>query len=65
MNNYELDLELSKKFGRKIERDFNVNAGLDATDNLPEFIQKENLIDLPDRSWDIDPKEISSFWKEM
>jgi aldehyde:ferredoxin oxidoreductase len=49
----------------KFERDFNVNAGLDATDYLPEFIQNENLIDLPDRKWDIDSNEISSFWDKL
>jgi len=57
-------VEMGQKW-LKIERDFNINAGLDATDYLPAFIQKENLIDLPDRSWDIDPKEISSFWKKL
>ena len=49
----------------KIERDFNVAAGLGATDNLPAFILKENLIDLEDRSWDIEQEEISSFWKKL
>ena len=48
-----------------IEREFNLNAGLNAIDELPAFIQKENLRDQPDRSWDIEPKEISSFWEKL
>jgi len=57
-------IEMGQKW-LKIERDFNLSAGLSAIDDLPTFIQKENLSDLPDRSWDIDPKEISSFWDKL
>lgn len=57
-------VEMGQKW-LKIERDFNMNAGLGATDDLPTFIQKENLSDLPDRSWDIEQDEISSFWKKL
>ncbi len=57
-------VEMGQKW-LKIERDFNLNAGLGATDYLPAFMQEENLIDLPDRSWDIDPEDISSFWKKL
>ncbi len=67
---YEWDLTTDEliDMGRnwlKIERDFNVAAGLSATDNLPAFIQKEKLIDLENRSWDIEQEEISSFWKKL
>ena len=65
---WDLKTEDLVKMGQKwlkIERDFNLSAGLGATDDLPTFIQKENLSDLPDRSWDIDSNEISSFWDKL
>ncbi|MHA1474839.1 MAG: aldehyde ferredoxin oxidoreductase family protein [Promethearchaeota archaeon] len=64
--NLETDdlVEMGQKW-LKLERDFNIAAGLGATDDLPAFILDENLIDLPDRSWDIEQKEISSFWKKL
>jgi aldehyde:ferredoxin oxidoreductase len=47
-----------------MERDFNVAAGLAATDTLPKFMLEENLEEAPFR-WDFDPDEINHYWDDF
>jgi aldehyde:ferredoxin oxidoreductase len=49
--------------GLKMEKDFNVQAGLPETEDMPEFITNEPLEEI-DRRWDIDLDEIASFWDQ-
>ncbi|MHA1767419.1 MAG: aldehyde ferredoxin oxidoreductase C-terminal domain-containing protein [Promethearchaeota archaeon] len=57
-------IEMGKKW-LKIEHEFNLHARLKEPENLPDFMIKEKLSDQPERSWDIDSNEISSYWNEL
>ncbi len=47
-----------------MERDFNVAAGLAATDTLPKFMLEERLEEVPFH-WDFDPEEIAHYWDDF
>jgi len=47
-----------------MERDFNVAAGLAATDTLPKFMLEEKLEEAP-FCWDFDPDEIKHYWDDF
>ena len=47
-----------------MERDFNVAAGLAATDTLPKFMLEEKLEEAPFH-WDFNPDEITHYWDDF
>ncbi|MHA1720833.1 MAG: aldehyde ferredoxin oxidoreductase C-terminal domain-containing protein [Promethearchaeota archaeon] len=47
-----------------MERNFNISAGLAATDSLPKFMLEERLEETT-LHWDFDPEEIAHYWDDF